>query len=164
MAPHFIVRRSFGTEEVMVVPKPGIRASWQKDLADKLMEASNTTEATARPQTDKDAIKFALDHVDPLHIADFLRDWVDEEPLEKWLTSDHASPAETHGDIAQSPRFGASSMSDAEMLALLKYPEIAINFALDYLPLGDIHDFIHGWRSGEDLSAWLPAWRQNAKG
>ncbi len=127
------------------------------------MATHTNNDAPAMPQTDKDAIKFALNHIDPLQIADFLRDWLDGESLKGWLDRDRSEPEmeDALREAAALPPFGDLSMSDAEMLALLKYPELAMSFALDHLQPLEIRDFIRDWKQGVNLAPWLRGWRQN---
>lgn len=50
-----------------------------------------TTTAPTIPTTHAEAISFALDHLVPFEVADFLTDWrggKDGKPSVEWLTSD----------------------------------------------------------------------------
>lgn len=129
------------------------------------MATHTNNDAPAMPQTDRDAIAFALNHIDPLQIPDFLRDWMDGESLDGWLNPDRDESAagDAGGQPSALPAFGDPAISDAEMLALLRYPELAMSFALDHLQPPDVRDFIRDWKQRADLGPWLRAWRQKTQ-
>lgn len=45
--------------------------------------------------------------------------------------------------------------TDAEMLRLLRNPEIAIGFALEHLQPWELGMFFKDWKEGKDLGPWL---------
>lgn len=49
--------------------------------------------------------------------------------------------------------------TDAEMLALLKNPEIAIGFALEHLEPFELGMFFKDWKDDADMTGWLREWR-----
>ena len=126
------------------------------------MKIINNSSVFPPPKSDREAIQFALNNVDPLEIPDFLQAWLDDEPLAHWLkpARDQSSPAQARPDL---PALGDAAMSDAEMLALLKYPEIAMSFAVDHLQSVEAQNFIRDWKQGVDLAPWILIWRQSQR-
>jgi hypothetical protein len=56
-----------------------------------------------------------------------------------------------------------ASTTDAEMLALLKNPELAMGFMLEHLEPFEGYEFIRDWKDDKDLTPWLEAWRRDQK-
>jgi len=52
-----------------------------------------------------------------------------------------------------------ASTSDAEMLALLKNPEIAMGFAIEHIEDFEVRQFLIDWKADADMTPWLNAWR-----
>lgn len=52
-----------------------------------------------------------------------------------------------------------SATTDAEMLALLKNPEMAMRFAIEHIEDFEVRQFLVDLTSGADLTPWVDAWR-----
>lgn len=53
-----------------------------------------------------------------------------------------------------------ASTTDAEMLRLLRNPEIAIGFALEHLQPWELGMFFKDWKDDADMTGWLCEWRE----
>lgn len=53
-----------------------------------------------------------------------------------------------------------ASTTDAEMLTMLRNPEIAIGFALEHLQAWELGEFFKDWKEGADMTPWLSEWRE----
>lgn len=53
-----------------------------------------------------------------------------------------------------------ASTTDAEMLRLLRNPEIAIGFALEHLQPWELGMFFRDWKDDADMTGWLTEWRE----
>lgn len=52
-----------------------------------------------------------------------------------------------------------SATTDAEMLAYLKNPEMAIGFAIQHIEDFEVRQFLIDWQADADMTPWLNAWR-----
>lgn len=50
--------------------------------------------------------------------------------------------------------------TDAEMLTMLRNPEIAIGFALEHLQDWELREFFKDWKEDADMTPWLSEWRE----
>lgn len=53
-----------------------------------------------------------------------------------------------------------ASTTDAEMLRLLRNPEMAIGFALEHLQPYELAEFFHDWKADADMTGWLAEWHE----
>ncbi len=53
-----------------------------------------------------------------------------------------------------------ASTTDAEMLRMLRNPEIAIGFALEHLQPWELGMFFRDWKDDADMTGWLREWRE----
>lgn len=56
--------------------------------------------------------------------------------------------------------FLTASTTDAEMLKMLRDPEIAIGFALEHLQPWELALFFKDWKDDADMTGWLTEWRE----
>jgi hypothetical protein len=52
-----------------------------------------------------------------------------------------------------------ASTSDAEVLALLKNPEMAMGFAIEHIEDFEVRQFLIDWKADADMTPWVKAWR-----
>jgi hypothetical protein len=56
-----------------------------------------------------------------------------------------------------------ASTTDAEMLGMLKNPEVAIGFALEHLQPWELRAFFRDWKEEAGMTPWLKAWRADQR-
>jgi hypothetical protein len=56
-----------------------------------------------------------------------------------------------------------ASTTDAEMLRMLRNPEIAMGFALEHLEDFEFRQFFQDWKDDADMTPWLETWRTDQK-